>query len=82
MHAFKQDDTPQPALGRRSFLIGAPACLLALGSLATATAVVEANMVPVFAVIGLETFNLDPEAVQAAITPKTLAEVAERARPG
>jgi len=35
MHAFKKDDTPQPAPGRRSFLIGAPACLLALGSLST-----------------------------------------------
>ncbi len=37
MHAFKQDDTPQPAPGRRNFLIGAPACLLALGSLSTGT---------------------------------------------
>ena len=35
MHAFKQDNTPHPAPGRRSFLIGAPACLLALGSLST-----------------------------------------------
>ncbi len=41
--------------------------------LATATAVVEANMVPVFADIDLETFNLDPKAVEAAITPKTRA---------
>lgn len=41
--------------------------------LATATAVVEANAVPVFADIELETFNLDPEAVEAAITPKTRA---------
>jgi dTDP-4-amino-4,6-dideoxygalactose transaminase len=41
--------------------------------LATATAVVEANAIPVFADIDLETFNLDPKAVEAAITPKTLA---------
>jgi len=41
--------------------------------LATATAVVEANAVPVFADIELETFNLDPQAVEAAITPKTRA---------
>ncbi len=41
--------------------------------LATATAVVEANMVPVFADIELETFNLDPKAVEAAITPRTRA---------
>jgi dTDP-4-amino-4,6-dideoxygalactose transaminase len=41
--------------------------------LATATAVVEANLVPVFADIELETFNLDPNAVEAAITPKTRA---------
>ena len=39
--------------------------------LATATAVVEANAVPVFADIELETFNLDPQAVEAAITPRT-----------
>jgi dTDP-4-amino-4,6-dideoxygalactose transaminase len=41
--------------------------------LATATAVVEANAVPVFADIELETFNLDPQAVAAAITPRTRA---------
>ncbi len=41
--------------------------------LATATAVVEANAVPVFADIDLETLNLDPKAVEAAITPKTRA---------
>lgn len=41
--------------------------------LATATAVVEANAVPVFADIDLETFNLDPKAVEAAITPRTRA---------
>jgi dTDP-4-amino-4,6-dideoxygalactose transaminase len=39
--------------------------------LATATAVVEANAVPVFADINLETFNLDPKAIEAAITPRT-----------
>ena len=41
--------------------------------LATATAVVEANAVPVFADIDLETFNLDAGAVEAAITPRTRA---------
>ena len=41
--------------------------------LATATSVVEANAVPVFADIELETFNLDPKSVEAAITPKTRA---------
>jgi len=40
---------------------------------ATATAVVEANAVPVFADIDLDTFNLDPEAVRRAITPRTKA---------
>jgi dTDP-4-amino-4,6-dideoxygalactose transaminase len=40
---------------------------------ATATAVVEANAVPVFADIDLHTFNLDPEAVRRAITPRTKA---------
>jgi dTDP-4-amino-4,6-dideoxygalactose transaminase len=40
---------------------------------ATASAVVEANAVPVFADIDLHTFNLDPRAVEAAITPRTKA---------
>ncbi len=39
----------------------------------TATAVVEANAVPVFADIDLHTFNLDARAVDAAITPRTRA---------
>src|SRR6267142_3585856 len=39
----------------------------------TASAVVEANAVPVFADIDLDTFNLDPRAVGAAITPRTRA---------
>lgn len=43
--------------------------------LATATAVIEANAVPVFADIDLETFNLDPAAVEAAITPRTRAVI-------
>jgi len=41
--------------------------------LATATAVVEANGVPVFADLEPDTFNLDPRAVEAAITPRTRA---------
>lgn len=40
---------------------------------ATASVVVEANMIPVFADIDLATFNLDPKAVEAAITPRTRA---------
>jgi len=39
----------------------------------TASAVVEANMIPVFVDVDLETFNLDPVAVEAAITPRTRA---------
>lgn len=39
----------------------------------TASAVVEANAVPVFADIDIDTFNLDPSAVAAAITPRTRA---------
>ena len=41
--------------------------------LSTASAVVEANAVPVFVDIDLQTFNLDPKAVEAAITPRTKA---------
>jgi dTDP-4-amino-4,6-dideoxygalactose transaminase len=39
----------------------------------TASAVVEANAIPVFADIDLDSFNLDPKAVEAAITPRTRA---------
>ena len=39
----------------------------------TASAVVEANAVPVFADVDLETFNLAPSAVEAAITTRTRA---------
>ena len=39
----------------------------------TASAVIEANAVPVFADVDLDTFNLDPNAVEAAITPRTRA---------
>lgn len=41
----------------------------------TASAVIEANMVPVFADIDLATFNLDPQALEAAITPRTRAVI-------
>ena len=34
---------------------------------------IEANAVPVFADIELDTFNLDSKAVEAAITPRTRA---------
>src|SRR4051794_28069231 len=39
----------------------------------TASAVVEANAIPVFADIDLETFNIDPQAIKSAITPRTRA---------
>jgi dTDP-4-amino-4,6-dideoxygalactose transaminase len=39
----------------------------------TASAVIEANAVPVFADIDLESFNLDPKTTEAAITPRTRA---------
>jgi dTDP-4-amino-4,6-dideoxygalactose transaminase len=41
--------------------------------ISTASAVVEANAIPVFADVELETFNLDPGAVEAAITVRTKA---------
>ena len=41
--------------------------------LSTASAVVESNAVPIFADIDLDTFNLAPAAVAAAITPRTRA---------
>src|SRR3954469_16744158 len=39
----------------------------------TASAVVEANAIPVFADIDLNTFNIDPVAIEAAVTPRTRA---------
>lgn len=41
----------------------------------TASAVIEANAVPVFADVDLETFNLDPAALATAITPRTRAVI-------
>ena len=41
--------------------------------LATASAVVEANATPVFVDIELSTSNIDPQAIRAAITPRTKA---------
>jgi dTDP-4-amino-4,6-dideoxygalactose transaminase len=41
----------------------------------TATAVIEANAIPVFADVDLETFNIDPSAVEAVITPRTRAVI-------
>src|SRR5262249_23247268 len=41
----------------------------------TASAVIEANMIPVFADVELGTYNLDPKAVEAAITPRTRAVI-------
>lgn len=39
----------------------------------TASAVIEANAIPVFADVDLDTFNLDPRAAEAAVTPRTRA---------
>ncbi len=41
--------------------------------LSTASAVIEANAIPVFVDVDPETYNLDPQAVAAAITPRTRA---------
>ncbi|MFH1919088.1 MAG: DegT/DnrJ/EryC1/StrS family aminotransferase [Planctomycetota bacterium] len=43
--------------------------------LATASSVVEANATPVFADLNLNTFNIDPGAIEAAITPRTRAVI-------
>src|SRR5689334_7954118 len=41
--------------------------------LATASAVIEANATPVFVDVDGETFNIDPRAIEKAITPRTRA---------
>jgi len=43
--------------------------------IATASAVLELKAVPVFVDVELDTINIDPEAVEAAITPRTRAVV-------
>lgn len=43
--------------------------------IATASAVLEANAVPVFADVSLATFNIDPDAIAAAITPRARAVI-------
>jgi dTDP-4-amino-4,6-dideoxygalactose transaminase len=43
--------------------------------ISTASAVIEANAIPVFADIDLHTFNLDPAAVERALTPRTRAVI-------
>jgi dTDP-4-amino-4,6-dideoxygalactose transaminase len=43
--------------------------------ISTASAVIEANAIPVFADIDLDTFNIDPKAIEAAITPRTKAVI-------
>lgn len=44
--------------------------------IATASAVVEANSIPIFADIQLDSFNIDPAAIEALITPHTRAIIA------
>lgn len=41
--------------------------------MATASAVLESNAIPIFADVELDTFNIDPRAIEAAITPRTRA---------
>jgi dTDP-4-amino-4,6-dideoxygalactose transaminase len=41
----------------------------------TASAVIEANAIPIFADVDLNTFNLDPYAVEAAVSPRTKAVI-------
>ncbi|MFN9292423.1 MAG: DegT/DnrJ/EryC1/StrS family aminotransferase, partial [Planctomyces sp.] len=41
--------------------------------IATANSIVHAGATPVFADVDLRTFNLDPNAAEAAITPRTKA---------
>jgi len=41
--------------------------------IASASAIIEANAIPIFVDIDPETYNIDPEKIEAAITPKTRA---------
>jgi dTDP-4-amino-4,6-dideoxygalactose transaminase len=44
--------------------------------IATASAVVESNAVPIFVDVEPDTYNIDPAAVEAAVTPRTRAVIA------
>ena len=52
---------------------GSEVILPAYTFVASATAVLEANMVPVFADIDPDTYTIDPDSVEAAITARTAA---------
>ena len=43
--------------------------------LATATSVIEANGTPIFVDIEADTFNIDPKAIEPAVTPRTRAVI-------
>ena len=47
----------------------------ALGFFASATCIVLANAVPIFVDVAPESYNINPEAMEAAITDKTKAAV-------
>ena len=54
---------------------GAEVIVPAYTFLSTASAVVEANMTPVFVDVDPDSFNIDPAAIEAAITPRTQAVI-------
>jgi dTDP-4-amino-4,6-dideoxygalactose transaminase len=64
------------ALGAMGLRAGDEVIVPALSFIATAQAVLHAGGVPVFADVDRATYNVDPEAVAARVTPRTRAIVA------
>lgn len=63
------------ALGALGIGSGDEVIVPAYTFLATATAVLKMNAMPIFVDIDPETYNIDPDAVEAAITPRTKAVI-------
>jgi CDP-6-deoxy-D-xylo-4-hexulose-3-dehydrase len=62
-----------PLLGERALQPGAEVITAAAGFPTTVNPALHWGMVPVFVDIGIPTYNIDVQAVEAAITPKTRA---------
>lgn len=76
MAAFNGTVTLELALEVLGIGPGDEVIVPAISFIATATAISRVGALPVFVDIGAETYNIDPERVRAAITPRTKAVMA------
>src|SRR6478672_2967219 len=62
-----------PALGRRRLVPGDEVLTVAAGFPTTVNPIVQNGLVPVFVDVTLPTYNVDPERLRAAVSPRTRA---------